>query len=157
MPNNLGLSKSLHMVPLFLELSCLSSMFFRIILSRNQHWCFWMCFGDIYWKYLRNVFIYGEYIIGGPKMVVFCHGCFWNKYKIYPNNENYHFGTMRKTTILGPGSEVPGQPPGPRMVVLRMVPKWSFSLFGYILYLFQKQPWQKTTILGPPKLYKMEM
>ena len=37
------------------------------------------------------------------------------------------------------------------MVVFRMVPKWSFLLFGYILYLFQKQPWQKTTILGPPK------
>ena len=55
-------------------------------------------------------------------------------FEIYPNNENYHFGTMRKTTILGPGSEVPGQPPGPRghggpgtsepgpkMVVFRMV------------------------------------
>ena len=73
-----------------------------------------------------------------------------------------------KTTILGPCGKLPfwdparrcraspqgraaqgrpgrapgGRPgtsePGPKMVLFRMVPKWSFSFFGYILYYFKK-------------------
>ena len=112
--------------------------------------------------------------IGGSKMVLFTHGRFWNKYKIYPKKEKDHFGTMRKNPArrcragpqgrarAGPGPRAPGgrpgtSEPGPKMVFFRMVPKWSFSFFGYILYLFQKGPWLKRTILGPPiiALYHM--
>ena len=77
--------------------------------------------------------------MSGPKDCLFQDGPFLNIEKIYPINKKKPFP---EKDHLGPGSEVHGRPPkaaractseaGPKIVLFRMVPKWSFLLFGYI-------------------------
>ena len=56
-------------------------------------------------------------VFGVPQMVDLCIVEFhWT-----PKTKRDYFGTMRKSTILEPGSEVPGRPLGP--------PKWSLSFW----------------------------
>ena len=48
--------------------------------------------------------------IGYPSIIELRHGRWCHTSKIY----NHIFGTMRKSAILGRGSEAPGRSPGPR-------------------------------------------